>query len=98
MLAFQITDLTIVNAYRALKGENVNIGGDIADFLKKNTPGGSMWYLRLALERYGFDTLSEMIDPKYNEKRKRIKKRMLKEQGTEFWWSPGDKLPKNFPF
>ena len=98
MLAFQITDLTIVNAYRALKGENVNIGGDIADFLKKNTPGGSMWYLRLALERYGFDWLQEKIDPKYNEKRKRIKKRMLKEQGTEFWWSPGDKLPKNFPF
>ena len=98
MLAFQLLDMTIMNAYRAIKGQSVNIGGDIADFIKKNTPGGSMWYLRLALERLGFDTLSEYIDPKYNEKRKRIKRRMLKEQGTEFWWSPGDKLPKNFPF
>lgn len=98
MLAFQLLDLTIGNAYRAAKGQNVNIGGDISDFIKKNFPGGSMWYLRLALERYAFDWLSETIDPKYNEKRGRLKKRLKKEQGTEFWWEPGDKLPKKFPF
>jgi len=98
MLAFQLLDMTVMNAFNAIQGKAVNIGGDIADFIKHNTPGGSMWYIRLALERLGFDTLSEYIDPKYNEKRKRIKRRMFKEQGTEFWWSPGDKLPKNFPF
>lgn len=98
MLAFQLLDITIGNATRAAKGKDVNWGGDIADFLKKNFPGGSMWYLRLALERLGFDNLSKMIDPKFDEKKRRLIKKTRNEQGTEFWWQPGDNLPKDYPF
>lgn len=98
MLAIQIGDITAGNAFRAAQGEDVNLGGDLANFVKRNTPGGSIWYLRLALERYIFDNLQQMLDPKYHQKRKRLIKRKRKEQGTEFWWSPGDKLPKEYPF
>lgn len=98
MLGFEILDFAIGNPLRQFEGKDVNYGGDFNDLIKKNFPGGSVWYGRLALERWIFDNISEMIDPKYSEKRKRLKKRIYKEEGTEFFWSPGDNLPKDYPF
>jgi|TARA_Y100000015_G_scaffold20015_1_gene19391 hypothetical protein len=98
MLGLEILDFTFGNALRTIKGKDVNYGGDLADLIKKNFPGGSLWYARLALERWVFDNISKFIDPKYYKKRKRLIKRVRKEEGTEFFWSPGDNLPSKYPF
>jgi hypothetical protein len=93
MLGLEALDVTIGNMARTLEGTDVNIGGGISDLLRKNFPGASAWYIRLAAERYIFDTMQEYIDPKYKEKRKRLNRRVQKEENTNFFWKPGDKLP-----
>ena len=98
MLGFEVLDFTVGNAARQFEGTEVNYAGDLNDLIKKNFPGGSVWYGRLALERWLFDNISEMVDPKYLQKRKKLNKRIYKEEGTEFFWSPGDNLPKRSPF
>lgn len=93
----EIIDLSFGTARKYVTGEKVNLGGRMADFIKKNFPGGSIWYLRLAIERWIFDTLSDWIDPKYSEKRKRLNKKVNREQNTKFWWKPGRKFPSRPP-
>src|SRR5210317_1935065 len=74
MLGFEILDFAVGNPLRQFEGKDVNYAGDMNDLIKKNFPGGSAWYGRLALERWVFDNIAEMIDKKYAEKRKRLKK------------------------
>ncbi len=98
MLGFEILDFTVGNATRTFQGEDVNYGGDLNDLIKRNFPGGSAWYGRLAIERLIFDNIAEIIDSKYLEKRKRYNKRIYRDEGTEFWWNPGDLKPTEHPF
>jgi hypothetical protein len=75
----------------------MNIGADLSKYLRRHTPGGSLWYARLAIERLIFDTLQSMIDPKWNSKKRRKIKKTRKEQKTDFWWRPGDVSPNRPP-
>ena len=75
----------------------MNIGSDLAKYLRRHTPGGSHWYLRLAMERLIFDVLQSMIDPKWNSKKRRKIQKTRKDQHTDFWWRPGDKQPDRPP-
>lgn len=97
MLALELGDFSAVNAFRLLSGDDINFGGKTADLLKKNFPGGSMWYSRLALERYFFDWIQESIDPKYQQKRNRLNTRIRKDGTGKFFWKPGDKKPSRAP-
>ena len=65
--------------------------------MRANSPGASAWYMRLVLERYLFEYLSEMIDPKHKSKVKRKIKRTKKEDRNDYWWQPGEKLPQSAP-
>lgn len=96
-LIFDGLNLTAGSALRALDGKDPNVRGQVFELIKKNFPGSSLWYARLALERLGFDWLQEQIDPKYPQKRKRLNKR-AKDQNTEYWWSPGERTPEMLPF
>jgi hypothetical protein len=91
-------DLTIDNLYEGLSADReMNIGGDLAKYLRRHTPGASHWYLRLALERLVFDTLQSMIDPKWHSKKRRKIQKTRKQQKTDFWWRPGDIMPDRTP-
>jgi hypothetical protein len=92
-----VANLTAGNVLRYIADEDPNVTGQLMNFVKKNTPGASTWYGRLALERRFFDVIQEMIDRDYYKKRKRLHKRAI-DENTEFWWSPGDKLPSESPF
>jgi hypothetical protein len=96
-LVGDVTNLTLGNIERYLRGDDPNVRGQIYELIKKNFPGSSLWYARLALERIGFDWLQEIVDPKYPQKRKRLNKR-VKDQNTEYWWSPGERTPSERPF
>ena len=92
------SELLIDNIYEGFASDmEMNIGGDLSKFIRRHTPGGSHWYLRLAFERLIFDTLQSMIDPKWNSKKRRKIKKTRKEQKTDFWWRPGDALPNRPP-
>lgn len=97
-MLFDLLGLTTGNIYEGISNDKeMNLGGDIAKFLRRHTPGGSHWYLRLAMERLLFDTLQSMIDPKWRTKRKQKIKRTKKTQKTDFWWRPGDITPNRPP-
>jgi len=97
-LLAKVADLTFGNLYQALDpNKDMNLGSDIANFVRYNTPGGSNWYMRLLMERFIFDFIQEQIDPKYQSKWKRKIKRSILEQGNDYWWLPGDKTPEKAP-
>ena len=93
-LIFQSLDLVFGNIYQGLDPEKkANVGADVAKFLSKNSPGASAWYMRLVLERYFFEYISELIDPKHRSKINRKIKRTQKNDRNTYWWSPGDRKP-----
>jgi hypothetical protein len=59
-------------------------------------PGNNLWYARTAFDRMLADQLQEAVDPDYRKSWKRIE-HYAHENGTEYWWSPGDDAPERAP-
>ena len=59
-------------------------------------PGNNLWYTRLATDRLIADTIEDYINPDVRAARKRMG-RFAAEQGTAFWWAPGDDAPRRAP-
>jgi len=77
--------------------KETNIGRDMARFLRRNTPGTSLWYSRLALDRLLWDRLQEVADPNAGASFRRMEDRARKETGQQFWWQPGQDAPTRLP-
>jgi hypothetical protein len=91
-----LRDLTIGNVME-LGEDKTNFGREAVKFARGNTPGGNLWYVRLAYERVVLDQLQHMVDP---EARAAFKKRVQnrkKNYGNDFWWKPGDAAPARAP-
>jgi len=78
-------------------GKDPNLGGDLTNYIKKYTPGSSLWYLRAAWERIIVDTMQKLIDPNVHKRNSNIIKRYQKTENRDFWWEPGETLPSNAP-
>lgn len=91
-------NLTAGNAMRFMKGDKMAGGGrDLVRFLGSNTPGGSLWYLRLAYERMVIDQLQKMVDPEaYSAFRRRVSKQR-KDYHSDYFWAPGQRRPLRGP-
>lgn len=57
------------------------------------TPGESLWYTRLAMDRMIEDQLKLLADPKAKQRFRRAERRTKKEFGQRFWWRKGQALP-----
>lgn len=64
--------------------------------IKGLIPGQSLWYTRLAFDRMVADQLYAAADPEYRKSFKRAE-RFAEEQGTQFFWAPGDTAPERAP-
>jgi hypothetical protein len=62
---------------------------DVARFLKRETPGSSIWYVRAAYERLLVDTVGEMTDPDYGDRYADMLRR-AEDEGTQYWLPPGE--------
>jgi hypothetical protein len=78
-------------------GDDPNVGNELSKYIKKYTPGSSLWYLRAAWERIIVDTLQQLIDPDFHKRNQRNIKRYQKKEGRDYWWYPGDKTPIDKP-
>lgn len=87
--ADNLTQLAVVQPLKAAMGENSNIGRAALKTIKSETPGMSLWFGRLAFERLMLDELQQQIDPNYRDSWRRLD-RYAEEQGTEYFWAPGD--------
>lgn len=91
-----LMNLTLTNAGQAAQGKETNIGREGLRFVKGLTPGTNAWYGKLALQRMLLDELDELADPDVRQARRRME-RTADDQGTEFWWAPGEDAPERAP-
>jgi len=81
-----VDDLTRGNIMQAMRGEDTHFGAELTRFARSNTPGGSLWYAKAALDRMIFHQLQEYFSPGYLD---RSKDRAARQYGTSYWWEPG---------
>lgn len=81
----------LANIYR-----NNNHAGAAFKFARSQVPGSTLWYLRTAFDRAVADQIQEEIDPQYRQSWRRVHK-WADEQGTDYWWGPGDATPERAP-
>lgn len=63
---------------------------------KKFIPGNNLWYARLAFDRMLADQVEEAANPDYRQSFRRLN-HYAEQQGTDFWWAPGDTAPERAP-
>jgi hypothetical protein len=74
----------------------VDFGNQATRFLRRYTPGTTIWYLRAAIDRLLWDELQERVDPDYAEHQQRLQD-AARRQGQGFWWEPGENAPDRLP-
>lgn len=89
--------LTGGNIQGLAEGRDTHFGAELARFVKMNTPGTSVWYTRLAMERLIWDQLQRQMDPNYAASFARQQQRVRKDYGQSFFWRPGKTSPKRGP-
>ena len=95
--ADDVFNLTLGNIGQLLAGKDANIPGEAVQFLRKYTPGGSLWYTRMVWERGVIDQLSRMVDPKARKRFGRMVRKRQKEYDQGYWWRPGEAMPARLP-
>jgi hypothetical protein len=93
-LAEDVKD-TIIADWKA-DDDHEHKGRHAVRLAKRYTPGGNLWYARLAFERELLDRLSAEIDPDYYESWERME-RTAADQGQALWWRPGETAPERAP-
>ncbi len=88
--------LTYGNIAKAARGDDTSVGRDAVQLIKRETPGQSLWYTRLAFERLVADQLQQAADPNYRASWRRMERR-AKDQGSSFYWEPGEAAPQRAP-
>lgn len=88
--------LILSNIGQAGEGKETNWQREASRLVKRNLPAGNLWYLRLVMERGLTDELDELTDPDIAQARRKMT-RAAEDQGTEFWWAPGEDAPERAP-
>lgn len=96
-LVDDLARLTGGNIQGLAEQKDTHIGRELARFIQVNTPGTSLWYARLALDRLMWDRLQEHLDPDASRRFLRIEDRARKDFGQEFFWRPGQAAPARAP-
>jgi len=90
-------NLTFGNLQEAINGEDTNALPEAIRFAKEITPGHSLWYGRLLLQRLVFDRLMQEVDPRAFARAKRRQERLVRQNGSDFFFEPGDTAPDRLP-
>lgn len=95
--ASDVWDLTAGNMIQLASGEKTHFGREAVKFLRGNTPGSSIWYVKAAWERILFDQMQWIADPEANKAFKQRQRFFQREFGQDFWWAPGEIAPRRGP-
>jgi hypothetical protein len=69
----------------------------VVNFAKANTPGTSLWWARLVLEREVWDALDELADPHAYRKQKAKERKQEQTFGNKYYSPPGSGITGNGP-
>ena len=96
--AGDLNNLTTGNILQAINGDDTNFTNELISFMGRYTPGSSLWYMRLAMERNILDRLKLWADPVGSKKSFRRNERTWRKQyGQKYWWRPGKLKPDRLP-
>ena len=79
-------NLTQGNLVQSIQGKDTNFGAEATRWLRGNTPGASLWYLKAALDHLIWHQMQENFTPGYLIK---TQQRTRQETGQDYWWQPG---------
>ena len=85
------------NADRVAQGKAPLIGRDAVNLARRYTPGSSLWYGRLALDRLVWDQLQDMLDPEARTLWRRQERKARRDRGNAAWWRKGETAPDRAP-
>jgi hypothetical protein len=85
------------NAVRVGEGKAPLIGRDVANLARRYTPGTTLFYARLALDRLLWTQLQMALDPEAETQFRRQASRARRDFGTTDWWRKGDLAPDRAP-
>jgi len=92
--ANDVRKLTIGNMIELPGDKPTNAGREAVNMLERYTPGGSLWYGRLAYQRLLLDQLRKETDPDYQDHFHAMERRARTDMGQGFWWRPGEMAPE----
>ena len=95
--ANDVRNLTLGNMMEVASGEDSNAASEMVKFVQRYTPGSSLWYMRLGLERMLFDRLQLYTDPKAPQKFRSVQNKYKREYDQDYWWAPGKPTPSRAP-
>ena len=95
--ANDVRKLTIGNLENVIYGEDTKAASELINFAGRYTPGASLWYMRLGLERMVLDQMKIMADPQARQKFRKLEGRYRRDYGQRYWWRPGRSQPQRKP-
>ena len=88
---------TVGNLRELIAKVSEHVGQEMRRFLEGLTPGASLWYARLAIERLLADQLEELADPDAPARFRRMERRARQDFDQRYWWRPGHVAPDRVP-
>ncbi len=89
--------LTLGQVWDVAQHRDTNIAGEVLDYARRYTPGGSLWYGRLVFEREVLDQLQLMADPKAKASFRRREQNRRRRYNQDYWWRHGQTAPEETP-
>lgn len=86
--------LGVENAWQAAEGKDTHAAAEAIQWVKSNTPGASLWWVRPLLEHGVTNQLNEALSPGYLA---RMKQRAIQNWGARYWWQPNRMEPDRAP-
>lgn len=95
--ANDVRRLTVGNLMQSTGERPTNAGREAVNFLRRYTPAGSVWYMRLVYERAILDRLQDLADPRAARSWRSQQLRFRRDFGQDYWWRPGRAAPDRAP-
>ena len=93
--AFELVYKNIAgNVWEAAQGKDTHWQAEAASWVKSNTPGASVWWVKPAIEHGFLNAMNENLSPGYLS---RMQQRAYKDWQARYWWAPQDGLPDRAP-
>jgi hypothetical protein len=84
----------VENVWQAAEGKDTHAAAEFASWVKGNTPGASLWWVKPLIEHGFMNDLNESLSPGYLG---RMKQRAAQNWGTRYWWAPDQMEPDRAP-
>jgi hypothetical protein len=82
------------NIWEAADGKDTHWQAEAAAWVRSNTPGASVWWVKPAIDHGFLNAMNENLSPGYLS---RMQQRAYKDWEQRYWWAPRDGLPARAP-